>query len=185
MSETPVPPIEEYPVPDPTLFLLNRANRDFVERRSNHPVLDKPATVAFRSGYLGIMVLMVVALLVLATLASSVGLLAVMTCILILIIVLGGLGALFWAYFQYMGRTRELKGWIIPGVVTHSEKIRIETYQQMQERLGIRFEFVTQGGVVEKGYTEGDSDSASDTMAPAPGTPVSVWYDEEGKHYLL
>jgi hypothetical protein len=180
MNENPVslsPLIEEHPVPDPNLFLLKRTNRAFIERRNDSPVLGGTAFSwkAFNP---------LIYLLLISFLLSGLCIFPNSGLPLLLLIS-------FIIFAFYTGNRPadneppDLAGWIIPGVVTHSEKIRIENSQHLQERLGIRYEFPAPGGVVMEAYAEGDSVNASDRMAPAPGTPVMVWYTDEGTCYLL
>lgn len=98
---------------------------------------------------------------------------------------IGGFLGLIARYGYSANEKIDLAGWIVPGVVLHAEKIRIRGGNYRAERLGIRYQFVAPGGVVIEGYAEGDSDHASDKMAPAPGTPVKIWLNDNGTHYLL
>lgn len=185
MNESPIDPfptVEEYPVLEPDLFLLRRANRLFLERYSKQPVLDKPAEIKRETNKIAVRIFVTVALLVMAGIAF---LPSDLSAPLLIATVLGGIGALFWAYIRYMFRPVDLKGRTISGMVTHSEKIRMAEDRFHRDYLGIRFEFTDPNGGVKEGYAEGDSDHASDKMAPAPGTPVKVWYDDDGKFYLL
>lgn len=185
MNETPVDPfplVEEYPVLEPDLFLLRRDNRLFLERYSKQPILDKPAAIKRDTNKMAVGISITVAILVLIGIAF---LPSYLSAPLLIATVLGGIGALFWAYLRYMLRPVNLKGRTISGIVTHSEKIRVAEDRYNRDYLGIRFEFTDPSGGIKEGYVEGDSDHASDKMAPAPGTPVKVWYDDDGKFYLL
>lgn len=185
MNEHPVQPlsrIEEYPVLEPDLFLLRRDNRLFLERYTKQPLLDKPAEIKRETSKITVGIFVTIAILVMGSVASAP---SDLSAFLLSVAVLGGVGALFWAYVRYMRRRSDLKGRVLSGFVTHSEKIRMAEDQYNRDYLGIRFEFTDPKEGLKEGYAEGDSDHASDKMAPAPGTPVKVWYGDDGNHYLL
>lgn len=171
-------PVDEHPVLDSNLFLLHRSNQAFVERRSNHPTLGSSLTDRERLliGAFGVcMILIYIGVTLLPVVFASLVSLAIVVAFLGLIA----------RYGRPSHEPAGLAGWIVPGVVLHSEKIRTREGKVRSVQLGIRYQFVAPGGVVIDGYAGGDSDHASDTMAPAPGTPVRVWYDDDGNHYLL
>jgi hypothetical protein len=74
---------------------------------------------------------------------------------------------------------------MLQGEVTHSEKIRVVQGKTVHESLSVQYVFTTPGGVVIHGYATGESELASIKAAPMAGTPVYVWFMEEGKHFLL
>ncbi len=182
MNETPVDtltPVDEHPVLDSNLFLLHRSNQAFVERRSNHPTLGSSLTrreqiligtfgVCMILIYIGVVTILPVFFASLVSLAIVVAFLGLIA-----------------RYGRPSHQSAGIAGWIVPGVVLHSEKIRTRDGKVRLEQLGIGYQFVAPGGLVIEGYAGGDSEHASDTMAPAPGTPVRVWFDDDGNHYLL
>lgn len=188
MSESPVLPstsITESPVLEPSVFLLYRSNRAFAERRSDFPTLGGKAPPIHGKDFTFLAPYVVGTLLVLITLALiDARLLAhpfVFLVVLILIL-------LFYRIARDVRSTiapPDLAGWIIPGTVTDSEKIRIEGQSFQQNRLGIWYQFQNPYGTMLEGYAEGDSRMASDPIAPPPGSPVRVWYDDNNNHYLL
>lgn len=181
MSEYPVYTATETPVDDPNLFLLNDANRTFVDRRNEfitleHAPANRTLSMMLALGVVGMVA--AIALLAVSKLPAQYNSLA------FLVIAGGGVGV-FLALLRYLYRDVPVKGWMIPGVVTHAEKIRVIEGRYTRENVGVRYQFVAPGGVVMDGYAEGDSETASHGMAPTPGTPVKVWLDDDGSHYLL
>jgi hypothetical protein len=181
MAEAPVYTTPEIPVPDPHLFLLNDANRTFIEQRNEYMILQHSPSGGTLSVTIGIgaaVLLLGMVLMGVSDLPAQYNTLA------FLVIVVGGVGALL-AFLRYLYRDVPVKGWIIPGVVTHGEKIRVVENYHTREYIGVRYQFAAPGGVVMDGYAEGESDKASHTMAPPPGTLVKIWLDDDGTHYLL
>jgi hypothetical protein len=188
MKENPVLPLsyEEVPVPEPNLFLLNRANRDFIERRTDNPVWDEPPPEQDASGVWGILFFIIFTLLILMIMWNLplrehqfwIFIIALIGVIALSIV-------LFWTYHRYIYQSPQLKGWILPGEVLHSEKIRVVADESWDERVGVRFQYSTPDGVLTIGYAEGNSDWASDNMAPAPGTPIRIWYGDDEEVFLL
>jgi len=179
MSEKPYHTIVETPVLDPNLFLLHHANRAFVERRNNHPILDEASqrSTAIALG-IALSFPLIIALLILNS-----GMLplpyASWLCgfmIVLVITIVGGYG-------YYLRSDLRLKGWILPGAVVRSEKIRWG--KNSHERFGVWYRFVDPNGDLIEGYAEADSDTANRRMAPLQGTEVRIWYDDNGKCYLL
>jgi hypothetical protein len=188
MNEIPVAPpsYQEIPVPEPNLFLLNRANRAFIERRTNNPVWDEAPPEQDANGVWGIL-LFIIGTLMSLTIVSNLplGEYRVWIFLVALIGIIALSLTLFWAYYRYIYETLQLKGWILPGKVLHSEKIRMVADESWDERVRVRFQYSTPDGILTVGYAEGNSDWASDNMAPAPGTPIRVWYGDDGEIFLL
>lgn len=179
MNEAPVYTTSEIPVPDPDLFLLIDANRTFIGGRNEVMILEH----APENRTLSLLIVLGVVAFFLVLLGVS-NLPAQYNTLAFIIIVAGGVSA-FIAVLRYLYRDVPVKGWMIPGVVTHAEKIRVIEGRYTREYLGVRYQFAAPGGVVMDGYAEGDSDKASHVMAPIPGTPVKIWLDDDGTHYLL
>jgi hypothetical protein len=76
-------------------------------------------------------------------------------------------------------------GQVFDGTVVQAEKIVKQVQYGTEEKIGVRYQFAAPGGVITYGYAAGLSEDASDGMAPAPGTPVKIYYEGEKKHYLL
>jgi hypothetical protein len=182
MSEHPAYTVTETPVLDPNLFLLNRANRAFIERRNDTPILNESSLDHDASRFGGI-VLFIFTTVIILSLVRNVSLEVYRLSV--FIIALSSILAFFWAYVRYMCQSVGIKGWILPGEVLHSEKIRVIADKTWHEQVGVRFQYTTPDGVLTIGYAEGGSDRASDNMAPAPGTPVRVWYGDDGEIFLL
>lgn len=181
MKETPVPSNdiqEEIPVLDPSVFLLRRTNRGFVERRHQQPHLKDVGSIDYwMVGIIGLVG--GGAILCAFWWAVPLGYIAIV-------------GVLWLMAFGVYGQLHQtfntnpiLNGRILPGTVTHSEKIRIGEKDIQREFVGIRYQFFTTEGDSLEGYAEGDRAMTSQTIIPARGTPVYVWYDDEGNHYLL
>lgn len=181
MNEAPVYTTPEIPIPDPHLFLLNDANRTFVEGRNEYMIVEHTPDNRTLSATLAMGALVLLGGIVLVSISN---LLSQYNTFVFLVMVVGGIGA-FLAILRYLYRDVPGKGWIIPGVVTHAEKIRVVENYHTREYMGVRYQFVAPGGVVMDGSAEGDSDRASHTMAPPAGTPVKIWLDDDGTHYLL
>jgi hypothetical protein len=77
------------------------------------------------------------------------------------------------------------KGQVLEGTVVQAEKIVTREQYGHVEKIGVRYQFAAPGGVITVGYAAGLSGDASHPMAPVPGTPVRIYYRENGKHYLL
>ena len=183
MSEQPAYTLTETPVLDPNLFLLNRANRAFIERRNDNPYFLKVrSTLTFQESsiLLGTGLLFSMYLCMILASPQGIGSAIAGTIVAIFIILFAGVRPA-----NPDTDNIDLAGWILPGVVLHSEKVRVEREQSWREHLGIRFEFTTPEEVVTEAYAEGESNKASDKMAPFPGTPVRVWYGDDGKVFLL
>ncbi len=181
MAEAPVYTTTETPVRDPNLFLLFDANRPFIERASDTMTVEHApgdSTLAAMLGIGAVVILLGTVLMGLSNLPSDYNILT------FAVIAGGGVGG-FVALLRYLYRDENVKGWIIPGVVTHAEKIRVMEGRYTRDYLGIRYQFAAPGGVVMEGDAEGESASSSLGMAPAPGTPVKIWLDDDGTHYLL
>lgn len=181
MNESPVRPlplVEEQPVLDSNLFLLHRSNQAFVERRSNYPNLGLSLTSREKILTGAFAVCLIFIAIASSILPPSLAIFGVLGLI-------GGFLGVIERYGYPSNDTIDLAGWIVPGVVLHSKKIRVREGNYRSEQVGIRYQFTTPKGVVMEGYSEGESNAASDKMAPPPGTPVRVWYDDAGNHYLL
>lgn len=181
MKETPVISNdlqEEFPVLEPSVFLLRRSNRSFVERHHHQPHLKDAGLIDYwMLGVIG--VVGGGAILCAFWWAVPLGYIAIV-------------GALWLMAFGVYGQFHQtfntnpiLNGRILLGTVTHSEKIRIREKDIQHELFGIRYQFFTAEGDSLEGYAEGDSALTSQTIIPVRGTPVRVWYDDEGNHYLL
>lgn len=181
MSEAPIYTTAETPIRDTHLFLLNDVNRTFIERRNEYMTLEHTPDKRTLSMLIA---LGVVAFFLGIVLLGVSNLPAQYNTLAFIVIVAGGVGA-FIAVLRYLYRDIPVKGWMIPGVVTHAEKIRVIEGRYTRDYLGVRYQFAAPGGVVMDGYAEGDSDRASHTMAPTPGTLVKIWLDDDGTHYLL
>jgi hypothetical protein len=183
MSEQPAYTITETPVLDPNLFLLNRVNRAFVQRRNDKPhFLMREPELSKRQVIDFFVILLWFSACAGAVLGFPSGTGAFVLGMIVLLTIAYGAGL---KPTTFPGNKSELVGWILPGVVLHSEKVRVEREQSWREHLGIRFEFTTPEEIVTEAYAEGESNKASDKMAPFPGTPVRVWYGDDGKVFLL
>jgi hypothetical protein len=181
MNEAPVYTTSETPVPDPTLFLLNDANRTFVEGRNEYMVVEHSPDHSTLSIIVAIGALVLLGGILLVSISN---LPAQYNTFAFLVLVVAGIGA-FLAILRYYYRDVPGKGWILPGIVTHAEKIRIVENYRTREYVGVRYQFVAPGGVVMDGYAEGASDNATHGVAPTPGTSVKIWLADDGTHYLL
>lgn len=76
-------------------------------------------------------------------------------------------------------------GQVLEGTVVQAEKIVTREQYGYVEKIGVRYQFAAPGGVMTVGYAVGLSGDASHPMAPVPGTPVRIYYKDNGKHYLL
>lgn len=184
MSESPVAPppsAQERPVPDPTLFLLNHANRAFVEGRNRHPILDEASqrrTLTILGATLsvpmigGLWLLSAEMIPVDYTGWFCFGLMVTLT------VIIGG-------YIHYLRSDLKLHGTLFSGVVVRSEKIRVVKNNRQRERFGVWYRFIGSGGRIQEGYAEADSDTASQRIAPGKGMEVRVWVEDNRNCYLL
>jgi hypothetical protein len=180
-AETPTP---ELPVPDPQLFFLNHANRAFVEGQEPTPILEpgiSNQTLRFIAALITFVLLIMAGVLSNPFWRNQVN-----AAMVLAVLVVGVIGLI--AYLNHrMGDEREskAKGRVLQGEVTHSEKIRVLQGKTSHESLAIQYAFTAPGGVVVHGHAEGESELANIKAAPMAGTPVYVWFTEEGKHFLL
>lgn len=183
MNESPIAPRpspQEHPVPDPNLFLLHHANRAFVEGRNSHPILDEASQRRTLTIFLATLSVPIVGgILLLSSEVIPVAYSAwfCVGFIASLIIIIGG-------YIHYLRSDLNLQGRLFSGVVVRSEKTRAVTNNRYRERFGVWYRFIAQGKLQE-GYAEGESDTASQRIAPIKGMEVHVWVDDNGKCYLL
>lgn len=183
MSEIPAVPRSsnsEIPIPDPTVFLLRRDNWDFLHGQRANPVIIKglkDMSPYFVVG-IGIVGLVYVSLLLLFVMTGGNFGAVAFGLIFMVVLFLG---------IRWRRRRTPLSqaGIVLPGEVIRAEKIRTWHIRYEIEKIGVRYRFADSGGVVHYGESEGESDGASDKMAPPPGTPVRVWLDDNGKHHLL
>lgn len=187
MSESPVIPktMRELPVPHPYAFFRHTENQLFLKGQRSSPILEA------QSGNGPAWLL--ICLLLLSVVGVFVGVLMVVDITWSLArSVFGGVLAtgslLIGGYtFQYV-LTRNIEsrpGRVIEGRVIEAEKIRIEKNNMHFEAIGIRYEFTTPDGRSIQHRAETPNDTRSGKMAPAPETPVYVWYGDDGKVFLL
>jgi hypothetical protein len=180
MNENPVSPssfIEEHPILEPNLFLLNHANRPLMGWHHEYMILEKSLSNRSLAGLFSMGVFGMISIISLSSFlnlpAPFQGLVSLMSVI-VWVIVIGRV-------IRYLERDIAVKGIILPGIVTHAEKI----HTRVNRLIGVRYQFTAPGGIVIEGYDEGDCENASYEMVPAPGRSVYVWYGDDEKHYLL
>jgi hypothetical protein len=182
MSESPVvpPPVVEMPVMDPEAFLLHRANQDFLGGQRTVPITETKNT----DGTLAVVGLSMVGVLVgVSIIAGGNGVLE--PTIIGIFLLLGAFVAGAVAVQSSHTAGGKAVGKVIEGRVLEAEKIRIQTGKGSMESIGVRYEFVTPEGRRLHSRAEAPLQETGRTMAPAPGTPVYIWYESEERHYLL
>jgi membrane protein implicated in regulation of membrane protease activity len=183
MNEIPAMPQSakaETPMPDPNVFLLRHDNWDFLHGQRANPVIIKRLTNTaplFVAG-LAIVALIYVSLLLIFVMTGGNFALVAVGLIFFVVAFLG-------IRLRQMRNLRPQQGIVLQGEVIRAEKIRIGQGRYEVEKIGVRYRFADSGGVVHYGESEGESNATSDKMAPPPGTPVRVWYNDEGNSYLL
>lgn len=182
MSETPVAPdpIAEMPVMDPRAFLLHRTNHDYLSGQRHEPM------VSLRMSEISLLLLiagMVGMVVSIGIMLNGDGL-SVITGIgiLLFLLSLAGSGVILQSSLR-APVTRA--GRVLEGTIIEAEKIRIQQGQRHTESIGVRYAFTTPDGKRLQNRAEALMDETGRTMAPAPGTPVYVWYESDSHYYLL
>lgn len=171
-------PIVEEAIPASNLFLLRRANRAFVQGANAYPTLEEPF-VFTRRQWLGVGGLGGIGLLLAFGVAIPLGIVVTVGLLWLLGMVMYG------HIYRQTKAVAHQNGWILSGEVLHAEMIRARKGGSRRQRIGIKYRFVAPGGIWYEGYAEADQDGASHAMPPSRETPLYIWYDEQGNHYLL
>lgn len=184
MSEQPTYTIAEIPVLEPNIFLLNRANRWFIEGQAPTPIVEEGMSNQMLAlfFYFALLGLVLVGIVMSNPLWGT----QFHGAILLGVLIVGVIGGMAFLRYQ-MGDDKALsiKGTLVRGEVTHAEKIRVVQGTTSRELLAVHYRCTAPGGVVIYERAEGESDLASMQVAPLVGTSVFVWYTDDGKPYLL
>lgn len=182
MSETPVV-IRETPVFDSRAFVLHWENEAYLRGKRPTPYLTDSEGQMIVAGF------------VIATFLCCLGAFFIfaesnwqpaMLISGVVLLLAGGVGMV--GVFVYTNPARQkaiLDGFLIAGEVLKSEKIRIEGGKGSRERIGVYYQFMTPEGRLIRSRAEASNDFQREKMAPAPGSPVYIWYDRQGNHTLL
>lgn len=177
MSETPVVLYKEVPVPEPNLFLLYKENLAFVKREH-----DVPVGVGTKDD-MSKMTLGVGASFICGVGAFSLGAMLGAPGCLVVGFVLPAIILLF--TFRKDGNVYPLAGWILPGEIVASEQITEYSGHYTAEKYIIDYRFTTTQGEACAARAIGFLDDTNYNEAPPVGTPVRVWFPDDGTPTLL
>lgn len=182
MMEKPIAVAPEYAVLDPTLFLISRENAAYLKGQRPAPFLDpmrsserlRAITFVLLAGlFMTVLIYGAITLLEPGGWAIMVTLFALISF---------GFTLAYMLYLLLMQRTPPGAGVVLAGEVVQADRTWIPGNQFL---IGVRYRFSAPGGVLETAQAQGFADNASDTMAPLPGTPVRVYFMDDGKYHLL
>jgi hypothetical protein len=186
MNESPVAPapIIETPVYDPRAFVLHWENEAYLKGKRPTPYLrdggEEAGLVAFMA-LAGFFCLMGGVWMIFSGGGQVVMLVA---GVVLLLAGFGGVGVMVWAVDPTRQNAKRT-GRLLVGQIVEAEKIRIQTGTGHRESIGVRYEFTTLTGKKIRNRAETVIEYQQEKMAPAPGSPVYIWYDGEGNYTLL
>jgi hypothetical protein len=187
MNESPIIPktMPELPVPDPAAFFRYYENQLFLKGQRPSPILEAHHKGGISSLFMLLLLLsaagVIWGILIAVNIPFSLRE-AIIGSVMSFSSLIGG------GFILQHALTRPIKprhGRIIEGRVIEAEKIRIEKNNSFSETIGIRYEFITPEGKRIQHRAEALNETMGNKMAPAPGTPVYVWYESNGGHSLL
>lgn len=186
MIEKPGALAPEAAVLDPTLFLISKENIAYLKGQRPAPFLDPMRTAAkFRVFLFTILVGMFLVMLLfngIATLVMNAQPTIWTMGITVILLMIFGCTLAYTFYFLLKQQSPPQLGVVLVGEIVQADRVWMPGNQCLIE---VRYRFTAPGGVLETAQARGYAENASDTMAPLPGTPVRIYFTEDGKHYLL
>lgn len=185
MSEVPTsPPImKETPVLDPRAFVLHGENEAFLKGRRSYPYLSDGAEDLF-AAFLAIVAFFCLMAGFWFFVTGEGQVFNIVAGVVLVLTGVGSLGVMVWST-RPKRRNTKLVGQVLIGEVLESEKIRGYRGEPHLDGIGVRYQFTTPGGKVIRDRAEATNDRNREKMAPAPESPVYIWYDQDGNYTLL
>lgn len=181
MIESPVTPTTEVPVSALDLFLSNKVNLAVLEGKLTIP--QSPSLGLGREALFGVLVLVIFMGYIVLTLTNTpVGFFGVVFAgaVVVFLLILISL-----SFPNRKAIPQNRAGTLLDGVVTNAEKLITRGRYDSTEEFNILYRFTAPGGIVTDSKATVPTKHSTHTMAPAPDTPVKVWYLSENEHWLL
>lgn len=183
MVERPVVPIVETPVANQHLFLANTANGELVMGRKLTPNLRYTSTIGSYTSTIGdwVIYLSIILLSFGGALTVSSWIQAAMPFLFMVGVATSLIAIGRYRFTQF----QKVPGQIVEGEVTYAERQRTIKQRDVREVFLVDYRFIAPDQMIKHASAVVPCYESNAFLAPMPGTPVKVWYREDGQFYLL